>query len=47
MIVPSIGWALLLVNLGQMELICSHTEAAHNSLDLSRLELYSSFRGPA
>ena len=46
MIVPSIGWALLLVNPGRMELTRSPTKAARNNLCLFRLESYSSSRDP-
>lgn len=46
MIVPSIGWALFLVNSGRMELTRSQTEAARNNLCFFRLELYSSSWGP-
>ena len=46
-ITSSIGWALLLVNLGRMELTCARTETAQSSLYLFRLELYSSSRGPS
>ncbi|KAL6319765.1 hypothetical protein AAG906_036823 [Vitis piasezkii] len=46
MIVPSIRWALPPVNPGRMELIRSHTDAAHSSLCLFRLESDSSSRGP-
>ena len=46
MVVPSIRWALPLVNPGQTELIRSRTNTARNSLCLFRLESYSSSRGP-
>lgn len=46
MIVPSIGWALSLVNSSRMELTRSQTEAACNSLCFFRLKLYSSSWGP-
>ena len=46
MIVPSIGWALPLVNSGRMELIHSRIEAARSNLCLFRLKSYSSSMGP-
>ena len=46
MIVSSIGWALPPVNPSRMELIRSHTDVAHSSFCLFRLESYSSSRGP-